>query len=903
MDLQRTDCMVVMGSNFAENHPVGFRFVMKAQEMGGKLIHIDPRFTRTSAVANLYAPLRAGSDIVFLGALIKYVLDSPRWQTDPFFQEYVRNYTNAATLINPDFRKNNKVDETGFFAGWNEQTKTYDAKAWAYETEAAAGGNAPAQPTPDTDTQSFSQRVGQLLGPQPRSDPSMQDPNCSLQLLKEHYKRYTPEMVEEVCGTPKETFLKVAETILASSGADKTTSFAYAVAWTQHTTGVQMIRTASILQLLLGNTGRPGGGIIALRGHATIQGSTDIPTLYNLLPGYLNMKTHAGGRKHDNLTDYLTTETAPTSFWVNQPKYMVSLLKAWYGEYAKKDNDWGYAFLPWNSGDHSHMPMFVDMYNEKIKGFFAMGQNPAVGGQNAGLQREALAKLDWLVVKDLFLTETATFWYNGPEVKSGKVRTEDIKTEIFFFPAAAVPEMDGSFTNTMRLVQWHDKAADPPGDARSDIHFTYHLGVRLKKLYEGSTDAKDLPIKAMTWDYLPLEQDENSLIADEPSAELIAAEINGYAIGADGKAQYTDKDGKTTEPDGKPLAREHGTLNLVNSFNDLKDDGTTACGCWIYSGLAILARSTDGKLVADGTGHPQIVNRSRNRKPDEYASLGWGFAWPANRRILYNRASAKPDGTPWSERKKYLWWDAGAKQWTGYDIPDFPATKAPNTPAQWAKGGLDAHSGTDPFIMKADGKGWLFAPSGLVDGPLPAHYEPYESPVQNSVYKQHVNPLTKVYSAKNAAGEEQNVYGTSSDPLKAAAVDTSKYPYVVTTYRLTEHHLSGAMSRWLPWLAELQPEMFVEISPELATALGVKNTEMVVIESPRGQIECKALVTSRIQPLRMGGKTIHQIGMPIHWGYEGLVKGASVNDLAALVAEPNVSIHEGKAFACNVRKK
>lgn len=896
MDLQRTDCMVVMGSNFAENHPVGFRFVLKAKEMGGKVIHVDPRFTRTSALADVYAPLRAGSDIVFLGALINYVLNSARWQNEPFFQEYVRSYTNAATLVNPEFRKNNRMDDTGFFAGWNEQTKSYDTRLWAYETEAAsAGGSAPAQPTPTTDSQSFSQRVGQLLGPQPRSDPSMQDPNCVLQILKDHYKRYTPEMVEQVCGTPKATFLKVAETILASSGADRTTAFAYAVAWTQHTTGVQMIRTAAILQLLLGNTGRPGGGIMALRGHATIQGSTDIPTLYNLLPGYLNMKTIAGGKKHDTLTDYITSETAPTSYWVNEPKFIVSLLKAWYGGAATKDNDWGYGFLPWNSGDHSHIPMFVDMFNGGIKGFFAMGQNPAVGGQNASMQRQALAKLDWLVVKDLFLTETAQFWSAAPEIANGTLKTADIKTEVFFFPAGAVPEMDGSFTNTMRLMQWHDKAADSPGDARSDIHFTYHLGVRLKQLYASSTAPQDAPIKAMTWDYMPTEPETTFRIADEPSAELILQEINGYKIGADGKAQYTDLN-------GKPATRDTGTLDLVTSFIDLKDDGTTACGAWIYSGACVLARGADGKLVDNGHGRPQFINRARNRKPDEYASLGWGFAWPANRRILYNRASAKPDGTPWSERKKYLWWDAGAKQWTGYDIPDFPPTKAPTTPAQWQKGGLDAHSGTDPFIMKADGKGWLFAPSGLVDGPLPSHYEPYESPMQNSVYKQHVNPLTKVYSAKSGT-TEINTYATSRDPLTAAAVDTAKYPYVVTTYRLTEHHLSGAMTRWLPWLAELQPEMFIEISPELAGELGIENTAMVVVESPRGKIECKALVTRRVQPLKIGGKTMHQVGLPIHWGYEGVVTGASANDLAALVAEPNVTIHEGKAFVCNVKKK
>jgi len=894
MDLQRTDCMVVMGSNFAENHPVGFRFVMKAKELGGKLVHIDPRFTRTSALADLYAPLRAGSDIVFLGALINYVINSRRWNEEPFFKEYVLNYTNAATLINPEFRKQNKVDETGFFAGWNPETRTYDARLWSYQSE--ANNSPPANATPQTDAQSFSQRVGQLLGGPPTEDRTLQDPNCSFQLLKDHYQRYTPELVEQVCGTPRETFLQVAETILNASGPDKTTAFAYAVAWTQHTTGVQMIRTASILQLLLGNTGRPGGGIMALRGHATIQGSTDIPTLYNLLPGYLNMKTQAGGKKHDTLLDYVVTETAPTSFWVNEPKFMVSLLKAWYGKNATKDNDFAYGYLPWNSGDHSHMPLFVDMYNGQIKGFFAMGQNPAVGGQNSSMQRQALAKLDWLVVKDLFLTETATFWKNSPEILSGALKTEDIKTEVFFMPAGSVPEMDGSFTNTMRLVQWHDKAADPPEDARSDIHFTYYLGTRLKQLYEGSTAEKDRPIQHMTWDYIdPIPNDEFAL-TDEPSADLIMQEINGYKIGDDGAARYVDTN-------GKPTTRERGGLDLVDSFNDLTDDGSTACGAWIYSGIYTLQKGADGSLSADEHGRPKVVNRARNRTPDEYASLNWGFAWPANRRTLYNRASAKPNGEPWSERKKYLWWDAAAKRWTGYDIPDFPATKAPDTAPQWSKGGLDAHAGTDPFIMKADGKGWLFAPSGLVDGPLPAHYEPYESPVQNLVYKQHVNPVTKVYSVKNTQGGELNRYATDANPLLAAAVDRAKYPYVLTTYRLTEHHLSGAMSRWLPWLAELQPEMFIEISQELARELGIANTETVVVESPRGAIEVKALVTARLKPLRMGNIVQHQVGMPIHWGYEGLVTGASANDLAALVAEPNVSIHEAKAFVCNIRKK
>ncbi len=893
MDLQRTDCMVVMGSNFAENHPVGFRFVMKAQQRGGKLLHIDPRFTRTSALADTYAPIRAGSDIVFLGALINYTINSRRWNEEPFFRDYVVNYTNAATLVNPEYQSHN-VDDDGFFTGFNPQNRQYDTKSWQYQTEQTGAAPAPAtSQTPDTSTSSFSARVGQLLGGAPKTDPTLQDPNCVFQILKKHYARYTPELVEQVCGTPREKFVEIAETLLNSSGPDKTAAFAYAVAWTQHTTGVQMIRTAAMLQLLLGNTGRPGGGILALRGHATIQGSTDIPTLYNILPGYIPMPNVT--RPHDTLLDFIAAETPPTSFFSNMPKYMVSLLKAWYGEGATRENNYAFDYFPRNNGDHSHIPMFVDMYKGNIKGFFAMGQNPAVGGQNAGMQREALAKLEWLVVKDLFLTETATFWKNSPEVQNGTLKTEDIKTEVFFFPAAAVPEIDGTYTNTMRLVQWHDKAADPPEDARSDVHFTFHIGERLKRLYAGSREPKDYLIQNMTWGYLEdqgnPEHDHEFKIKDEPTADAILREINGYKLGPDGRPS-------TVGIDGRPRAtRDGGKLDLVPGFGDLKDDGTTACGAWIYSGIYTLVRDAQNNLVPGPDGQPQYRNNAAGRKADEYASLGWGFAWPANRRLLYNRASARPDGQPWSERKKLVWWDNDRRVWTGYDIPDFPATKAPTTRADWSKGGLDAHSGTDPFIMKADGKGWLFAPQGAVDGPLPAHYEPYESPQQNQVYRQHVNPVTKVWA------EPYNPYATDANPLKAAVVDPQKYPYPVTTYRLTEHHLSGAMSRWLPWLAELQPEMFIEISPQLAEELRIENTEMVVVESPRGAIECKALVTPRLQPLNMGGRIVHQVGMPIHWGYEGLVVGASANNLASLVADPNVSIHEGKAFVVNIRKK
>jgi formate dehydrogenase major subunit len=683
---------------------------------------------------------------------------------------------------------------------------------------------------------------------------------CVFQLVKKHFSRYTPEMVEQVTGCPKERFVEVAETLLMNSGPDRTSAICYAVGWTQHTNGPQVIGCAAFLQLLLGNIGRPGGGIVALRGHATIQGSTDVPTLYHSIHGYMPAPTIL--KKHNSVTEYLQTETLPKSYWANTPKFFVSYLKSMWGAAATKDNDFGFGWHPRISGDHSHMPMMLAMAEGRVKGMFAMGQNPAVGGQNAIFQRKALAKLDWLVVKDNFETETAAFWYNSPEAKSGQRKPEDIKTEVFFFPSAQVGEGDGSFTNTQRLIKFHHKAADPPGDSRTDLWFTYHLGKRLKKLYTGSTAPRDQGFLNLVWDFEP-EADEVQAwrIKDEPSAYKVMREINGY---------------------------DSATGKLLPGFAVLKDDGSTTCASWIYSGVY----PEEGKLLA------------ASRIPDDPGGPGtnlkWGFAWPANRRIIYNRASARPDGQPWSERKKWIWWDPAKVpaatavnpnpkpgMWTGFDVPDFPVAKAPDAKPKDGATGLDAHSGTDPFILKADGKGWLFTPTGLVDGPLPTHYEPFESPVQNPLYKQQNSPVLKKWDR---------------DDNKGASVGDPKFPYVLSTYRLTEHHLSGVMSRWLPWLAELQPELFVELSPELAGEKGIGNTEMVRIITPRGEIQAKALVTRRLQPLTVAGKTIHHVGLPWHWGYQGVVTGSVVNDLSLLVGDPNVSIHEGKAFVCNVEK-
>ena len=679
-------------------------------------------------------------------------------------------------------------------------------------------------------------------------------------------------MVEDVCGTPRDVFLRVAEAVYNNAGPDRTGAICYAVGWTQHTTGVQMIRTAAILQLLLGNIGRPGGGILALRGHATIQGSTDIATLYNIHPGYLN--TPSALRKHDTIGDYIDVETAAGSYWSNMPAFLVSQLKAWFGDAATKDNGYAYDFLPKIVGDHSHMPMFVEMSKGNIKGFFAMGQNPAVGGQNASFQRQALAKLDWLVVRDLYETETATFWKDSPEVHSGVLKPEDIKTEVFLLPAAAVAESDGSFTNTQRLVQWHDKALNPPGDARSDLWFTVHLGLRLKKLYESSNEKRDLPIKALVWDYMDPEENKRWGTEDEPSARLVLKEINGYKV----------------EKGVRLLKNATATLK---GLPDIKDDGSTACGAWIYTG--VFAPTKD---------EPLGRNHAADREGDSWVSQGWGFSWPANRRILYNRCAADLDGQPWPKEARlarahagaggrdlrgYVYWDAGQKKWVGLDVPDFPLPKDPKAKAVENGVGLAAHDGASPFIMKADGKGWLFAPTGLVDGPLPTHYEPAESPVRNAVYpKQQSNPVALYWK----------VPGNDLAPVGSA-----DYPHVLSTYRLTEHHLSGSMSRWLPWLVELMPELFCEISPEHAAEIGVRNTDWVRISTPRGAIRAKALVTRRIRPFRLkGGKMVHHVGLPWHWGYKGLSKGDVVNDLTALVGDPNVSIHEAKVFVCQVTK-
>src|SRR5258706_1813066 len=808
-----------MGSNMAEAHPVGFRFVVKAKERGAKVMHVDPHFSRTSALCNEYVPIRAGSDIAFLGGIIHYILEKDRW-----FREYVMAYTNVATIINDEYE--DAEDLGGVFNGLHRKERRYDPEqtAWNYAGE-------PRQQGPGEN-------------PLPPQDATLQNPKCVLQILKRHYARYTPEKVAEICGCRKEQFLSVAESLCANSGRDRTSAIVYAVGWTQHSTGVQMIRAAGIIQMLLGNMGRPGGGIMAMRGHASIQGSTDVPTLYDLLPGYLPQP--AVMRKHGTLKDYLEQERVPNGYWVNFPKFAVSLLKAWYGEAATEENDFGFGWVPRIDANYSQLSAFLRMAQGKVKGLFLFGQNPAAGAPNAKLNREALKQLDWLVVRDYFEIESACYWYKGPENPDPK----KIKTEIFFMPAASNTEKDGAFTNTQRLLQWHDKAVDPPGDCRSDAWFVFQLGRLMKKLYADSKVPRNQGLLNLTWNYdhdrMPSLPDGSlSRIVGEPEMEKILREINGYTV-ADGKH--------------------------VSGFSDLKDDGSTACGCWIYSGVF----PEPGRNRA----------RSRKRDPNNYTSPDWGFAWPHNRRMMYNRASADPAGKPWSERKKYLWWDAAEKKWTGIDTPDFEPDKPPDYRPNKDSRGMDAIAGDAPFIMKPDGRGWLFAPSGTKDGPLPTHYEPLESPVPNLLYPEQASPVVEIYKDKlNELAE---------------AMD-AEYPVVGTTYRLTEHYLSGPMSRFNSWLNELQPAMFVELSPELAQERGIVHGGWMTVWNKRAAIEARAMVTHRIQPLTVNGRRLHQVGIPFHWGFAGECVGSMANDLTSMIADPNVSMHEAKAFTCDVR--
>jgi len=820
-----------MGSNMAEQHPVGFQWVMEAKERGAKVIHVDPRFTRTSAVADRHVAIRPGSDIAFLGGLVNYIFEHDAW-----FEEYVQHYSNAPAIIREDFV--DSEDGDGFFSGWNPEDGSYDTTSWGYaETDEGAPAG-PEQAGASGEQSHGAHGIELERGDAPQLDPSMEHERCVLQITRRHFARYTPEMVADTCGCTVDEFLAVAQALCANSGRERTSAIVYAVGWTQHTVGVQNIRAASIVQMLLGNMGRPGGGILALRGHANIQGSTDIPTLYNVLPGYIPMP-HP--QSHPDLDAFVESSGSPTGVWSGLRRYMVSMLKAWWGDAATAENDFCFDHLPRINGDHSHYAMMMKMLDGEVQGMFCVGQNPAVGSANSKLMRLALAKLDWLVVRDMQMIESAEFWRDSPEHESGEVRAQDIATEVFFLPAAAHTEKEGCFTNTQRLLQWREKACEPPGDARSELHWIYHLGRLVREKLAGSQDPRDRPILDLTWDY-PV-----SGPYDDPDAAAVLREIGGH-----------DADG-------------HG----LPSYDPLTDDGTTPCGSWIHAGI-----------YANG------VNQAARRRPgfeQNWIAPEWGWAWPKNIRTLYNRASADPQGRPWSERKRYLWWDAEAGKWTGVgDAPDFPADKDPAYRPSTGDRGLDAISGDTPFILEPDGRAWMYVPSGLVDGPLPVHYEPHEGLGRNPLGGQRSNPTRQRFS------RAENLYNPT-------ATDDRVFPYVLSTYRLTEHHTAGGMSRTLPFLAELQPEFFCEVSPALAAQRGLEHGGWATIISARSAVEARVMVTDRIRPLRIQGRDLHLVGAPYHWGGAGLATGDSANDLLPIVLDANAHINEYKVSTCDIR--
>lgn len=812
VDLKNTDVALIMGSNAAENHPVSFRWLDHArQDRGAKIIHVDPRFTRTSAKADVYARLRSGTDIAFLGGMIKYILENKLYH-----EAYVVNYTNATFLIKEGFNF-----DDGIFSGYDPDKRAYDVSSWDYELDAE--GN-------------------------PIKDMTMTHPRSVLQLLKKHYSRYDIDTVCSITGTPKNKYLQVLDTFCSTSAPDKTGTILYAMGITQHTVGSQNIRAFSIVQLLLGNMGRPGGGINALRGENNVQGATDMALLYHIIPGYITSPSTA--TEHKDLTAFLAKETTK-GYRSNTPKWVTSLLKAWWGDSATKDNDFGYHYLPKRDSkkNYSHIAMFEAMYKGEIDGLFVMGTNPVVGGPNANKEQTALCNLKWMVQADLWLNETADFWtYQAWEraVHNDKVNIKtpaDIGTEVFFLPACAVFEKEGTAAQTGRWVQFRWKGAEPVGESKADLWIVDQIATRVRKLYQGSTKPQDEPIVNLNWDYGH---------GHEPDIMKVALELNGYYLG-----------------DNKP----------VPSFAKLMDDGSTACGCWVYCGCMGLTP----------TGELDYKPMHRDNKDNSKHGLGlysnWAWSWPVNRRIVYNRCSVQPDGiNPWpgDEKRALIQWDASAVgdpatgklgKWVGDDVPDFNVTLAPEEPG-----------GKNPFIMRPEGVGCIFAAkTSMKDGPFPEHYEPWESPTTNKINNQQNNPCVKVW--------EPDKQGNSKD-----------FPYVATTYRVVEHWQTGALTRNLPWLSELMPDMFVEISEELAKEKNIKNGRKVIVSTSRGDISAVACVTKRLKPMIINGEIVHMVGAIWQFGFKGFATGDIANRLTPHIGCANSMCPEYKAFLCDIRR-
>jgi formate dehydrogenase major subunit len=811
VDIKNADVILAMGGNPAENHPVGFRWFMEARRgRGAKLVVVDPRFTRTAAVADYYAPLRPGTDIAFLLGIIRYAIENKRYHED-----YVRLHTNAGYVINDKFEFND-----GLFSGFDAEKQEYARATWAYAADDAGGY---------------------------KVDDTLSDEYCVFQLLKKHVARYTPEMVERICGTPKDRFLKVAEIVTSTGTADRAGTITYALGWTQHSTGVQIIRAAAMLQLLLGNVGRPGGGVNAFRGHSNIQGATDTAGTFEILPGYL--KTPTGpwqtlAQYHESTTPTTLNKVAWKSmnYWVNTPKFMVSLLKAMYGAAATPENEFGYAWLPKVDGNYSWMYIFDDMYRGNStraggqepgpEGFITFGMNPVGLGPNSKKMVAALAKLKWMVVVENVQTETAIFW-KAPAEYEGPAPAQ-IQTEVYMLPASSFAEKDGTFTNSARWLQWKWRATDPPGQARSDQEIVARLFLAVRDLYKKDGGKLPDPILNTSWSYAN---------PANPDLGEVLKEMNG-------KALVDLMDPKDPTKVVRPAGQQ------VNGFAELRDDGSTMCGNWLHSGVYTEAgNNAQRRVTSDPTGLGMFHN--------------WAFSWPANRRIMYNRASADKDGQPWDPKRSGIRWNGQA--WVG-DVPDFKADSPP--------GQLGA------FIMLPEGVGRLFSP--LNDGPFPEHYEAVEAPVDNPLHpKVTSNPVSKKF--KN----DKDSYGKRED-----------FPIVCTTYRLTEHFHYWTQHHANGKLNELQPGFFVEVPEALAAQKGITNGSQVEVSSARGKITGVAMVTKRLPTLKIDGKEIWQIGFPIHWGFAAAKNhtGPLANMLTPSAIDPNTWTPEYKAFLVQLKK-
>jgi formate dehydrogenase major subunit len=803
VDIKNADIVLIMGGNAAEAHPCGFKWVTEAKAHNkAKLIVVDPRFTRSAAMADFYAPIRVGTDIAFLGGVINYLLSNDKIQ-----KEYVKAYTNAPFLVDDTY-----AFADGLFSGYNADKRSYDPSSWGYQKD----------------------KAGFAL-----VDVTLEDPSCVYQIVKKHYSRYTPEMVAKICGTPKDAFLKICEMIGSTAAPNRAMTIMYALGWTQHSTGTQMIRTAAMMQLLLGNIGIAGGGMNALRGHSNIQGLTDLGLLSNALPGYFNLPTQREQAYDDFVKARALKPLRPNqmSYWQNFPKFYVSLMKAWYGNAATKENNWAFDYLPKVDKLYDVLQAFELMGQGKINGYICQGFNPLGSFPNKAKINAGLAKLKFLVVIDPLATETSEFWKNFGAYND--VDPTKIQTEVFRLPSTCFAEEDGSLTNSGRWLQWHWKGADPPGEARGDPEIIAGLFTRIRAMYAKDGGAFPDPIVNLTWAYK---------IPAVPAPDEIAMEYSGNAL-----VDLTDP----KDPTKVVLAARQ----QVPSFAALRDDGTTSCGCWIYSGAWTQAGN-------------QMARRDNSDPWGIGQTLNWAWAWPVNRRILYNRASSDPSGKPWDPKRKLVSWNG--KAWSGADTPDIRLDAAPD-------------ENVGPFIMTAEGVAKLFVPSGMNDGPMPEHYEPFESPLTVNLLspnnpKAFANPAARVFKG------DMEAFGKPKD-----------FPYAATTYRLTEHF--HYWTKHCDVNAITQPQQFVEIGEELAKEKGIKDGDTVKVRSNRGEIQTIAVVTKRIKALECNGQKVHTVGIPNHWGFKGVAKmGYLANVLTPFVGDANTQTPEYKAFIVTIEK-